>query len=640
MAEFSPFDGKRYEHDGDHVYYIPSSLFPQLESAVPTYLVGTRGTGKTTLLRALSWDERLYNRSLRAQLGSDPFAQRYIGLYFKLPNVQLELLDRWLSDTEDADYAAIVAFYLDLCWLETLRSALEHLFAQRTVRLAADAESGLAVGLTAIWRDNPKCAEVFGAPNDLDGFLSLMHPMRRAVEGLGRRRADPRVLLDSWPVGQVGSFGRRVGQLISNALDLSADRTHGPGWSFRVCMDEGEVLTLRHQRVINSMVRLAEWPVFYLVAYVSRPPDVTGTFLQNQTLQRADRQIILRDEMSDSEFRHLVEGVVNVRMRTLPGRRLSISTRRVLGRLDINGLLQQILRRSEGREMAALLDAARQAATDEEGPPPIYETYLRLRRPELSTPFPDTRFERRRQSSSSVRKQMVAAYLSICREAGAHPMYASADMVLQTSDKCVRDYLWQMQAIQASAGMDILEFLAASVPIDVQDQGLRDAAAGKMSLFRERVLSSPTEANQFVDGLARITALIQSTGRNYEQLRSPERGIFTYRCGVDSPFGPVHERFIREAAEAGFLRVLDDETAVDEIRFRVHASLAPHYGFSYRGAYYSAGTLTDQEIVALRSASTVAAMQRAVNTVVQRVTGRRPRKSTAGQLHLDTQGGS
>jgi hypothetical protein len=66
----------------------------------------------------------------------------------------------------------------------------------------------------------------------------------------------------------------------------------------------------------------------------------------------------------------------------------------------------------------------------------------------------------------------------------------------------------------------------------------------------------------------------------------------------------------------------------------MHASLAPHFGYSYRGAYYPAGVLSDQDILSLRTAATSHATKVAVDRVFERLTGRRPRKSDANQLQL------
>jgi len=632
MTRESPFSAKRYEYAGSHTYYIPPKAFGLLEQPIPTFLVGTRGTGKTTLLRALSWDERLYNVSLHRQLDGKAFELKYIGLYFKLPNVQLGLLDRWLQAESDEDYASIVAFYLDLCWLETIAEALEHLQGKRIVTLSPSAEERFVGAFRAIWDDYAQSRELVDLPmTNMGSALRLMHPLRRTIERFARRRTPADLALDSLPAGQIGWFGRKIGQLLSRAL---SEGESDPGtatattWSFRICMDEGEVLNLRQQRVVNSMVRLAEWPVFYLMAYVRRPQDSTGTYLPGQTLQHADRQILVRDDMADIEFKQLVEGVANVRIRGIFGKNQPLNTNKVLGKLDLDGLLERILDRSEDPVGRDLLEEASGLANGDT--PPIYETYLRRVRPELGRET--SHFARRRQSSASIRKQMVAAYLSICREIGAKPMYASADMLFQISDKCVRDYLWQMESLFIQANTDLGSFLISSISPDKQDSALREAAASKMTLFRERILSAPTEANNFVDGLARITALVQSEGRNYEHIRTPERGIFTYPT-PDAGYNGSNLVMIRDAAEAGFLKILDDAES-GEVRFRVHASLAPHYGLSYRGAYYSVGQLSDREIFELRRAPTGSAFSRSVEMIVSRLTGRRSKSVADGQLGL------
>jgi hypothetical protein len=85
MISITPFAANRFEFEGKHLYYLPVEVFRPLEEPVPAYLIGTRGTGKTTLLKALNWERRLRDEHLRSQLGDDPFAGRYIGVYLKIP---------------------------------------------------------------------------------------------------------------------------------------------------------------------------------------------------------------------------------------------------------------------------------------------------------------------------------------------------------------------------------------------------------------------------------------------------------------------------------------------------------------------------------------------------------------------------
>ena len=454
-----------------------------------------------------------------------------------------------------------------------------------------------------------------------------MHSMRNALERFARRRADINDVLEALPIGQIGSFGRAVGAALTAALDAGDKDAR---WSLRICMDEGEALTLRQQRVVNSMLRLAEWPTFYIVAYVSRPLDVTSTFLPNQTLQIADRQIYMLDEISDKDFRVLAEGVINARLRAAHNTS-RFRARGVLGSLDLNALLLRILRSSEDAFAAELLDRALEAKSQfpndvgaTQDSPPIYETYLRMRRPEMSEGLIGK--ARRRQSSASIRKQMVAAYLSICSDLASRPLYASSDMVLQVSDKCMRDFLRQMDAIYRLSGLTVDQFIDTTASMELQHDGIREAADMKIALFTERVVSQSAQANQFVNLLARATTEIQTHGRNYEQLRTPERGIFSYQTG--SGLEPTaNEVLIRDAADAGFLKLLPEDKP-RELKFRVHASLAPHYGFSYRGAYYPACTLSDRDIDGLKSVSSETDARRALSSVVARITGRRSPKET------------
>lgn len=112
----SPFATARFEHEGTHLYYLPTDLLKPLEEERPVCLVGGRGTGKTTLLKALNWEERLTNSSLKEQLGSHPFENRYIGLYLKLPQLQLHAISNWLTvcDARRPLKGELIALYLDL----------------------------------------------------------------------------------------------------------------------------------------------------------------------------------------------------------------------------------------------------------------------------------------------------------------------------------------------------------------------------------------------------------------------------------------------------------------------------------------------------------------------------------------------
>ena len=85
-------------------------------------------------------------------------------------------------------------------------------------------------------------------------------------------------------------------------------------------------------------------------------------------------------------------------------------------------------------------------------------------------------------------------------------------------------------------------------------------------------------------------------------------------------------RLVEEAAEAGFLRVLDSDPGL--LKFRVHTSLAASFGFSYRGAYYEC-PVSVQDLESLRTAEPGAEPGEAIARLAARISG-----ATEGDLPL------
>ena len=67
MINKSPFTLHRFEHQQEQLisYLLLVSLLEQPKSL---FIIGSRGTGKTTLLQALNWREQLFNEALQRKL--------------------------------------------------------------------------------------------------------------------------------------------------------------------------------------------------------------------------------------------------------------------------------------------------------------------------------------------------------------------------------------------------------------------------------------------------------------------------------------------------------------------------------------------------------------------------------------------
>lgn len=338
----------------------------------------------------------------------------------------------------------------------------------------------------------------------------------------------------------MGALGREVSPHLADICNHGLSATE-QRWHFKICMDEAEHLSEFQQEVLNTSVRLCRWPLFPVVAFVGLP--VNTTLLTGMSLQNADRQLlVIDDDMSDAEFRELAQGVGTVRVRELTqDATLAFDCDRVFGRLSVNRLLLTILDRSVSPEAKRLLELAQtlqshlaaapsdhsEGSGEDLAVPPIYEAYL-IEKLDLKPPNPKSpRWERYRRDSQEVRKRIVTAYLSICRDIGAKaPRYAFGRMVLQMSDKCMRDFLWQVEEVFLQWNRDIQSFLAGTVPTDVQNAALTRASEKKKGRVPELVAMAPVQTQRIVDGLGRLTAVLQNSGTVHPELLTSERGSF------------------------------------------------------------------------------------------------------------------
>src|SRR6266576_1315757 len=181
MSKVSPFSLNRFEYEREHLYSLPEETFPKLEEMKPTYLIGTRGTGKTTLLHAISWNERWFNNSLRVQVGHNVFAKEYVGVYLKLPEYQLARIEQWLAKEETDDRGSVLGLYIDLIWLEILANGLVELLLVKVFKADPAAEHEL---IASILNAHPKVRPSFGKtdPHTIMQLGNVMRALRREVE--------------------------------------------------------------------------------------------------------------------------------------------------------------------------------------------------------------------------------------------------------------------------------------------------------------------------------------------------------------------------------------------------------------------------------------------------------------------------
>lgn len=619
MNNDSIFSRSRFEYDGNHLYFLDTNRVEQLESNTPVIIYGSRGTGKTTLLNALNWEEQHQNVSLINALNGNKFNREYLGVYVKLPKVNIEAISCYQDDNELL-YSKLFSFYIDLVWLEQLTLAITTLASENAISVSAKEEKNAIRKILERYTESlqPWLCSVDNGLNDLS---IVFRQMREDIETAAFHKESINLLFKRLPLtGQVGDFGRQVSSFLHD-IWIQKGRSE---YKFKICFDECECLDDFQVRILSTLVRLSNHPTFFVYSFISLPKDFYTTLIPNLFIAKADVQHIALDEMSDKEFAGLSAGVIRVRMKAENiSSREEYSDKTIFGDLSINTNIEKILNRSETKEAYDFV-----LKTQNEMQHPYFQQYKKDQHPyyqvylvsKLGLDIQKCLDEnwskaQRSQESREIRKKMVAAYLSICNEFKTRPIYSGAEVIFQVSDKSIRDYLWQLHEIYNEFGKPINDFLTSTIPVEIQDRAIKHASENKLKSLPSSPLSEPGKVYRLVFGLGRLTALIQSKSADNSHLRTPERGIFSVIHGASEEETKLVQHVI-EAAEAGFLKIKSKNQ--NEIKFRVHTSLAAHFGFSYRGAYADV-PITLNHLLMLRDAGGNEDLNEKVSTIAQTI---------------------
>lgn len=607
----SPFYPARREYEERNLYWLPHE-FLELEDRRPVYITGSRGTGKTCFLRALTWDERQRNPYLQRALAKlKPHATRgrFIGVYLRLSEFITPSFDLG-PDThpEDTRVQEMVAQRFSM-WLELMGL---YLLLDALVQLRLEGELNYSLGqensaCERILEDYPGMRAFLTRPSEPAAFPTMRTALHRMQTRLRQCSITGTVPYpeDSFPILPIGAFLKDIGRLLMAVVSQSPGT---PPQHFKLCIDEAECLSPFQQVVVNTMARVAADPVSLAVAFVRRPWNIAATLIPNVINTDADVHVVDLDEQySDrTRFREFVTEVCKLRLQDVAqDPKLQFDPEQVMGRYSVDDLMYHLVQsttRSELKEFAARArrlgskgpsepDSA--SEEDEEAfgssTPRLYLQYLRDKRQiEIGA-------ESSLASEGPLRKYQVAALVRFCRENGFDVPYGGLNVMLHLSNGCIRDFLRQMHFVYMRVNCDPKEFVATRVPIGVQSPALYDASKGKLADIRTWVYHLPDEVNNLIRGLGTLRVLLQNDST---RLDGPERGIF--RLGAlekDLPEGL--SGIVEEAQTAGYITVLSRSD--EPVALRLHQLLAPAYQLSYRRPLHEVDLLPN-EVLAMAKA--------------------------------------
>jgi hypothetical protein len=629
----NPFRPTRYEHASKPLLWL-SPRAKELEAEGSFYVSGSRGSGKTSLLRALHWQERQFNETLKAQLTQrqSPF----LSIYFRLPDhisYALSALD-WTVLTPNSPDPTAVGFSYFSGLLEGIAAQLifEALDEHRHLGLLKFSADNALTNISSFLTKFPELKSFLDQPattySDIANALDRLH---RHLN-ISATRGDARSALERLPKYEPGGLVSAAAAIA--AAHFGQKENSAKPFQVKICVDDCEVLRSMQQRFLNALVRKANSPVSWIVSYIGRDYEATTGVYKDHNLSGADRKVIDLDLENESSFVRLCEAVSSLRAYySLSDEERSslnvsqidriFSSETVLGTVDVNELIGNALKNSlsadaeQFRQRATALgnaiakanvsDSRRHKRLVEMFPnhsnPPYYQAYLLtylLRQPNIQNSLLTMSKAELARLNAYLRRKQRAAFIAICsRYRVKNIPYAGRGVIFGLSDGCIRDYLEIMAEIfddYSTERNKILRFLDRRTPLPVETQraGVSQSADNKFIGIKENIERHPVELSKLVECLGTLTALL------HRDVHTAERGVFfldpteirDFRDHAASEVQATVMGVIGRGVSEGLLKT-DASSANEEegqplhrsVRFRLHRRFAPKYGFSYRGPY-------------------------------------------------------
>lgn len=629
MKPLSPFQYMRWESDEENIIWLPPE-FSEWESKRSVYITGSRGTGKTTLLKGLEWEQRLVNESLKNQLGSNPFEKRCIGVYLNMPNFVSRHFVNWPQKEEKVDNftleeerARVYSLYLEYQILQLFAKAIQGLKSIDILKFSPNQELGI---IEEILIERPEIKKFLekkeeAGLNDLRLCFKRMHENIRFC-AINKIPLQP---IEGYPYLQMGQMLEEVAGILLRLCSMEDGKEkksyeRKKQWTLKVCIDQTESPEIYQQKAINTMIARQETgEVSFAIASLDGV-DIESTYIPRHPLTDADREHYSLEKVyedSPKKYRNFVEAVTNLRFQRFTGiEDISIDLKKNLGEWDINALLYPILKKSEKGKMRDFIkesennvgiqffDFKRKEMSldllngisfkDDDTEiiiPPFYQTYL-VKKLNLKFPHEESdKHEIRAQKSREIRKKMVAAMLCMCKEFNLHVPYAGYNMVISMSDQCIRDFLRQMHYIYLEQGDKPEKFIKSKMPPNKQDIAIRKASEKKFEGISNELTYNSSEVMRLINALGIITSKIQSAYNDPSALKNTERGRFYIDFTQMKQTNKKElQKILSLARDSLYIKAINDYYSYKDnktILFRLHTLFAPKFEFSYRGAYYN-----------------------------------------------------
>lgn len=561
------FGGLRAEYFRDDIFdlFAEPTYWPELQTRRPCLLVGGRGTGKTTVLRGLSYEgqSRLTGREIDTW--------NHVGLYWRVDTNSVRAF-RGSSLTED-QWIRVFGHYLNIVLAQSIVDFLSWVEASGQPPVALD-----QVDLARFSRSinvSPQSAEADSLANALDDAL-----------------VDFEVAVNNIDANELPTLSV-LGRPISFLCRALASDARMAGKRIFFLVDEYENFEDYQQRSFNTLIKHAGDEVF--------------TFkIGMKAMGHRERATINPDEI-------LVEpadyALVDIAERLKAGDFKDFAARVCMGRLEriasdlgevkhIEKLLPSLTEEGEAellgvqapnvltRKTLAELGASKDELLAYDAMSPLESYMVRFWATGQSTDCLTVLREALSRSAEWTNRltnyQHAALYTIRRRRSGISKYYAGWDTFVHLADGNIR-YL--LQLVNEALQDHLTDTRSLETPVSYQIQTKAAQAVGQRLVEQLQGLSAQgADLTRLVLGLGRVFQVMAADPEGH----TPEVSQFRVRTGQGEPYDSFSEDVLTAAVMHLAVRTFPgDKMALTsgetrETHYQLHPIFAPFFVFSYR----------------------------------------------------------
>ncbi|MDD5098659.1 MAG: hypothetical protein PHD31_03020 [Candidatus Pacebacteria bacterium] len=608
----NPFSFGRIENEKSPVLFM-SDDFLDWSVCKSLLFTGPRGSGKSSILKALSW-EVTWGFSKTVVTGSSKISKifsnpTFLGVYCRVEDMDIEYWEQWKIKQNEHNAQKSFGTYLEFLYLDLFLSAIIKLQREKAIFSNKVSEREVVTKIITYCYRKDLRPHIF--EESFESLRSLVEETHLGIRDLVFRNISSDQLVDTFPISSPGDLIQYFGQILTKYFPEVAD------WTFSLLIDDCNCLKEWQAVVINTAVAKAKVPIAYKLSAVEGLYTTRKTLSQTRPLSEHDLETVSIGggdfPMNKETFLRLAEGVCRTRIErynnNLPKNRFNFKS--FFGSFDLEELLLARLKTSEKNKTKDFLELVKKRSA-KTGSLDVTGAWMEKNNIRDFL-YEEDAFVKKQNDSKYWKKWNHTAAIALCKEYKQDFPYCSWQVVLLLSARSIREMLRIMSKVWIVNRANIGIFTKkSSLGQEIQTKAIKMAAKASFNAIDTKQLFENTSLPEICERLGNLFSKFQSMPY---LLKAPESAAISI-LKQDLDRIPEIASVVDAAVMAG---IMLKKVEKNKVEIALHPILSPRFNFCFRSPFYYSQAVSKDELTSLFTGDQSEAIQITKNILSKRL---------------------